>query len=40
MLKYLEVMPFTLRALLCYMMPGKPPNEFAVDFQIVFVLML
>jgi len=39
MLKYVDIIPFSIRALLCYMMPGKPPNEIAVDFSRVFQLM-
>jgi hypothetical protein len=40
MLEYIDIIPFSVRALMCYMMPGKPPNEIAVDFNVVFQLML
>jgi hypothetical protein len=36
MLAYLEIIPLSVRALLCYMMPGDPPNEYAIDFPTLF----
>jgi hypothetical protein len=36
MLVYLDIIPLTVRALLCYMMPGDPPNEIAIDFPTLF----
>lgn len=36
MLDYQEIIPYTIRALLCYIMPGDPPNDISFDFPILF----
>lgn len=35
MLKHLDIVPYTIRALLCYVMPGDL-TEFSIDFNAIY----
>lgn len=40
MLRAVNQVPYTIRCIMCYMMQGEAPEEFELDFKIVYDYLL